>query len=99
MRDYPPGVVRVYDNGGRTVDRFSVYFGKVPNRARLYDGLFMSALPFHPQGFGQHGEGMLGRHNGRVIDFRELPDDCRRAVWSDLGVGLVVGGYLQGGIK
>lgn len=84
MRDYPPGVERVYDNGGRTADRFAVYFGPVEGKPRFFDGVFMSAHPFHPQGVGMHGEGMLGRHNGRAIDFSALPPDCRALVIQDL---------------
>jgi len=80
----------VYDNGGETYDRFTVYYGgrgtirtegRTGARLRLCVG--MSAAPFHPQGFGQHGEGMPGRHNGRRIRFEDLPADCRRLVERD----------------
>jgi len=80
----------IYDNGGATFDRFTVYYGgrgtvradHRGNRLRLCVG--MSAAPFNPQGYGQHGEGQPGRHNGRRISFADLPADCRRLVESDL---------------
>ena len=77
----------IYDNGGETADRFTVYYGgrgtiNRTNGRRLMVG--MSAAPFHPQGFGQHGEGQPGRHNGRRIRFDDLPSDCRRLVEMDL---------------
>ncbi len=77
----------VYDNGGTTFDRYTVYYGgrgtiNHSNGLRLCVG--MSEHPCHPQGFGQHGEGQPGRHNGRRITLAELPADCRRAVEGDL---------------
>ena len=56
-----PRYVRVYDNGGTTADRFTVVFtGRAPvmrcaGMASQHPYLAMSANPFHPQGFGQHG--------------------------------------------
>jgi len=58
----------------------------------------MSALPFHPQGVGMHGEykrqidvnkwgyaPAMGRKNhlGKRIPFTQLPPDCQRLVLSD----------------
>ena len=77
----------VYDNGGETADRFTVYYGgrgTINHRNGLRLMVGMSDAPFHPQGFGQHGEGMPGRHNGRRIRFDDLPADCRRLVEADL---------------
>lgn len=84
MRDYPKGVSRVYDNGGTTLDRYTVYYsGRVcRGLTRLQELVGMSADPFH--GFGQHGTGMLGRHNGKLINFSDLPEPCRELVSSDL---------------
>lgn len=56
------GRVRVYDNGGKTVDRFSVLFedmdvydgiSTTPTKPRPYgprQGLYLSENPSHPQG-------------------------------------------------
>jgi hypothetical protein len=49
----------------------------------------MSSNPFHPQGFGQHGEAdhTIDRptygHLGKRITFEQLPPDCQMLVWSD----------------
>jgi hypothetical protein len=80
----------IYDNGGETADRYTVYYGGRGTvrwdyrgaRMRLCVG--MSASPFSPQGYGQHGEGQPGRHNGRRIAWRDLPADCKELVLSDL---------------
>ncbi len=77
----------IYDNGGETADRYTVFYGgrgtiNPHNGMRAYVG--MSASPFHPQGFGQHGEGKPGRHNGKRITFDQLPADCQKLVNQDL---------------
>jgi len=83
--DYPKGVIRVYDDG-ESIDRHTVYFSRrvMPANHGFHSLLGMNAAPFHPQGFGQHSEGKLGRHNGRRIRFADLPVDCQKAVARDL---------------
>lgn len=82
--------VRVYDNGGKTVDRYTVVFtavkhSRVDHRGfTLYECLAMNAVPFHPQGFGQHSEAMLGAHLGKRIPFASLPEDCQKCAMRDL---------------
>ncbi len=84
-----PRYVRCYDNGGKTFDRYTiVYTGQyrhLTGGAQLYVGA--SEHPFHPQGFGQHGEGVIDRptygHLGRKVPFTALPEDVRRLVLRD----------------
>ena len=77
--------IRVYDNGGRTYDRYTVvYIAKPERQARLFASVGMSKNPFHPQGFGQHCTAMPGKHLGRRILFSALPDDCQKLVNQDL---------------
>jgi hypothetical protein len=118
-----PRWVRCYDNGGKTIDRYTVVFcgryqsklwkdgrttelrpgyqGRLESfpRPAVFNYLAMNAAPFHPQGFGQHGETrdhpcdvnrwgfapMVGRkcHLGRRIPFADLPEDCRKLVLRD----------------
>lgn len=102
-----PKYVRIYDNGGETVDRFTcVYSGKYRSiglkRGERINSWFqyvgMSESPFHPQGFGQHGENQtpidvdkwgwppaMGRKNhlGIRIPFSKLPMDCQKLVLQD----------------
>jgi hypothetical protein len=89
-----PKWIRCYDNGDRSFDRYTVIFTKANiycrNNAEIscfY--LAMSAHPYHPQGFGQHGESRFpidshGHKNiGKRITFKELPPDCQKLVRSD----------------
>ena len=65
-----PRYVRVYDNGGKTTDRFVVVFSgrynnRVESRKRQYLHLAMSENPLSPQGFCQ-----LDSHD-HIIDVDE----------------------------
>jgi hypothetical protein len=80
-------IVRCYDNGGETMDRYTVVYldqqeSKEP-RGVYYDCRAMSANPFHPQGFGQMSTCVLGPHLGKRIAFADLPFDCQRLVFRD----------------
>lgn len=76
-------VLRAYDNGGKTCDRYTVM---PPRWARDYretrPGEFMaigaSSHPFHPQGFGQHCSAVAGPHLGRRVTWADLPADVQR---------------------
>ncbi len=86
---------------GGSIDRYTVCFTGgyrklFPESMRRHYGerewfqyLAMSGSPFHPQGFGQHGESaqQIDRptygHLGRKIKFVDLPEDCRKLVISD----------------
>lgn len=86
--DNKPRYVRCYDNNGETADRYTVVFtgnyASKTKRQRWYLG--MSASPFHPQGFGQHGESSNQidypsyKHLGKKIKFEDLPKDCQQCV-------------------
>ena len=80
-----PRYVRCYDNGGKTFDRFTVVFSgnyrSIPNRrCRAKNGpldfqnVGMSESPFHPQGFGQHGEKQSsGQAHSVLVPAQRLP--------------------------
>jgi len=82
-----PKYIRCYEiKKNPPIDRFTVQFTRASScLGSTYIGrvyyLAMSEAPFHPQGFGQHGEhaGKLG-HCGSVIKFSDLPNDCQKAV-------------------
>ncbi len=88
---YPKGIKVVYDAGPDLIDRYTVYYSNPKAWGIMEVGPFfyigMSARPFHPQGFGQHGIGYLGRHNGKKISFESLPEDCKKAAQNDLKEG------------
>ncbi len=74
------GLAAIYDNGGETCDRYTLYLADPPRedpRDRC-DCLCMSDNPGHPQGFSQFSSGYLGLHNGSFIGFTELPDNVQR---------------------
>jgi len=100
-------LARFYDNGGPeaggTFDRYAAaYLAPMIQKDGTrytpdsYAYVGMSENPFHPQGFGQHGESdrgpvdrpvaSLGRRNhlGKRILFADLPPDCQRLVVQDL---------------
>jgi hypothetical protein len=85
-----PKWIRCYDDGGETIDRYTVVYTKLSGDiGGLYVG--MSAAPYHPQGVCLHGQGDYGRpidrptygHLGKKIQFNDLPDDCRKVVLND----------------
>ena len=86
-----PKWIRCYDNGGKTIDRYTVVFtGNYTGKTgRQSWNLGMSSNPFHPQGFGQHGESEypIDRptygHLGKKIKFDDMPADCQKLVLSD----------------
>ena len=77
--------VRLYDNGGKSFDRYTAVYMKEPERSpNTYNARGMSENPYHPQGFGQCCSAMPGRHLGKRITFDELPPDCQRLVRGDM---------------
>ena len=94
-----PKCVRCYDSGpDGSADRYTVvYTGRHRGKGQ-FQHVGMSALPFHPQGVGMHGENWqqidvnewgfapaMGRKNhlGKRIPFNQLPPDCQKLVLSD----------------
>ena len=84
----PSMVLACYDNGGRSFDRYTILYGApwwTPEMGRNVPYFAASERPFHPQGFGQHGE--MPTYNraalGKKIKFSDLPDDVQRAVIQD----------------
>ena len=80
-------VLRCYDNGGRSFDRYTILPPRwaVEHVARyrvgvgaLWVAIGPSAHPFHPQGFGQHWEAVAGPHLGRRVSWDTLPADVQK---------------------
>lgn len=92
--DCPDGVLAIFDNGGRSFDRYTVLYVPAPGEDWL-GYLAASTHPFDPQGFGQHGEMPL--HEARAYRYRaaanresakwsSLPPDVQRIVRQDLAL-------------
>ena len=80
----------VYDNGGKTADRYTVIYQPryVPGFGKVYEYLGMSGAPTHPQGFAQHGETLGHPPHLDPDDVRitldDLPASCRVLVEREL---------------
>lgn len=81
----PEYVLACYDNGGKTVDRYTVLFGGTlwsEDMGRTVNYLGMSGSPTHPQGFSQWGE--MPAHNrsacGKHVRWLDLPEHIRQHV-------------------
>jgi hypothetical protein len=84
----PKALLAVYDNGGRSFDRYTALYGAPlwqPECRTMLPARFMSEHPQHPQGFGIFGEhpAHLRSALGRKVRFCDLPPDVRRCIESD----------------
>lgn len=84
-------VCRIFDNGGETLDRYTIAFrGYRDFSGRItYPYIAASERPFAPQGFGQHGESdeyLRGKHLGKRIAFKDCPPDVQAFIRQELGV-------------
>lgn len=90
--DCPKGVLAIFDDP-RTIDRYTVIYAEtiLDGRDIWLGYVGMNAAPFHPQGFGQHGE--MRAHEAaryryenshRAARWSDLPPDCKRLVRQDL---------------
>ena len=83
-----PRYVRCYDNGGETVDRYTVVFtGRYKqNTGGEFWYVGMSGNPFHPLGIGTHGSSRTQidypsyRHLGKKVKFDDLTENCKLCV-------------------
>jgi len=73
----------IYDNGGETCDRYTIYYRR--NGWQPWQHyIAASGAPFHPQGFGQHGESAPFdrradmQHLGSPVRFAKLPADVQK---------------------
>jgi hypothetical protein len=87
--EYRTRVARVYDNGGETIDRFTLVFETFSRGCDVYCCRCLSPYcyetymvgsspnPSHPQGFWQHTTGIEGDHLGKEIRVSDLPEEVR----------------------
>lgn len=75
--------VKLYDNGGKTADRYSLFVPSV-NEPGKEDWYSFSESPYHPQGVGMYGGADYPmpsyRHMGRLISYSDLPEQAKRYV-------------------
>lgn len=74
--------LRIYDNGGRSFDRYTIipprWARDYRERGMLWDCIAASQNPFNPQGFGQSTTAMPGSHLGRRTHWDQLPADVQK---------------------
>jgi hypothetical protein len=70
--------VKVYDDGGKSADRYTIVTNEPGGKTGYYAMLGLSDNPGHPQGFSQWTDGQDGTHLGKRIAFADLPDKVRQ---------------------
>lgn len=79
-------VCRIFDIGSNgPCDRYTVAFKarRNGNGGLVYPYLSANDYPFHPDGFGQHGESrefLTGKHLGKRVAFETLPVDVQKFI-------------------
>lgn len=76
--------LRIYDNGGRSFDRYTIipprwahdYRERMPRC--LFSAIGASERPFNPQGFGMCITAMPGSHLGKRLHWDALPADVQK---------------------
>ena len=81
-------MVKCYDNGGKSIDRYTVVYLDESEQKGVFNARGMSAYPFH--GIGTMCSAMVGSHLGKRIKFTDLPKDCQRVVDCDTGFNALI---------
>jgi hypothetical protein len=81
--DCPRGVLAIYDNGGETADRYTVFYAD-PVRSGSYATTIighrgMSEQPSHPQGVGMFGE--MSAYDTAAYRYAASKQACK---WSEM---------------
>lgn len=83
-------VCRIFDTGADGVfDRYTIAFKgyRVQGYGMVYPYLASSNNPFHPQGYGMHGESkefVTGKCLGKRVHFEALPADVQRFILDNI---------------
>lgn len=76
----------IYDNGGKTVDRYTVVIVdsmkrvKIPCGDKEFPCLSLSVNPDSPQGVSHWSSGIEGRHLGKKINLKNLPENVQKHI-------------------
>ena len=82
-------VCRIFDNGGESFDRYTIAFKgyRLAGHGMVYPYLASSENPFHPQGFGLHGESkefLTGKHLGKRVAFEDVPERVQQFILENI---------------
>lgn len=74
--------LRIYDNGGRSMDRFTILAPRYAGRDWRWNDRDWTALfsGEEPRGMSGHGPAQAGAHLGKRIAWSELPAQVRSLV-------------------
>lgn len=75
--------MRIYDNGGKTWDRYTVFPGDTTDltHGTWNDCLCLSDNCDSPDGFSQWSEGQIGSHLGKLVRNLEwLPENVQKHI-------------------
>ncbi len=78
-------ITAIYDNGGETIDRYTIVFNEQEYSDQLVECLGLSDNPEHPQGFSQFSGCQDGPHLGKQIHFEDLPSNIQQHIHNRLG--------------
>ncbi len=80
--------VWVYDNGGKSIDRYTIIFVETGHEATMggfvYDAVAAGDDVTSPQGFYQHTEAKAGKHLGQEISIYALPAPLQERIFTEL---------------
>lgn len=77
--------IRVYDNGGASIDRYTVVLDGLAAPVRRGDPMTMLGLSPGGMAFSQFTEGQEGAHLGKRVAFDSLDPVTRRHIERRLG--------------
>lgn len=84
----PKALLAVYDNGGKSCDRYLALYGAplwTPDMGATLPARSMSERPSHPQGIGLSCEVKAYDRAafGKKVRFEDLPPDVKRCIIAD----------------
>lgn len=72
-------VLRIYDNGGKTMDRYTILPPRWDKEHRMPDGDWLALYSgTDPKGMSGHVECAAGSHLGKRIHWDDLPEAVQR---------------------
>ena len=74
-------VLRCYDNGGKSFDRYTIIpprWDKEHREGNLFKSIAASKYPYYLIGFGQHVLAAPGSHLGKRVHWDSLPADVQK---------------------
>ena len=71
---------RIWDNGGKTLDRYTIAFKGYRDRRMVYPYLFSGIDPHGMSGHGESDTFLKGKHLGKRIAFEALPEAVQNLI-------------------